>query len=223
MNRPERIALAIKHSKKMKKEIARECGVTPSAVTQWVTGDSKSMKPENLFALAEATGVSAEWLANGTGGMTKETSGFDANVEPDNGPVRFYEYPEISWVQAGIAAEAVEVWNVSSSEKHPSDAWAGPNGYWLRVKGPSMTSTAGISFSEGMVILVAPGFDVENGQFTVARLVDTNEVTFKQFIRDSGKAYLKPLNPAFGTIEMDHTWQLLGLVVDAKWPRASLI
>ena len=89
MNRPERIAAAIKHSKKLKKEIARECGVTPSAVTQWVTGDSKSMKPENLFALAEATGVSAEWLANGTGGMTKETSGFDANVEPVSGPVSY--------------------------------------------------------------------------------------------------------------------------------------
>jgi phage repressor protein C with HTH and peptisase S24 domain len=66
MNRPERIAAAIKHSKKLKKVIANECGVTGSAVTQWVTGDSKSMKPENLFALAAATGVSAEWLANGT-------------------------------------------------------------------------------------------------------------------------------------------------------------
>ncbi|MBM6442368.1 LexA family transcriptional regulator [Pseudomonas sp. MIL9] len=69
MNRPERIAAAIKHSKKLKKAIASECGVTGSAVTQWVTGDSKSMKPENLFALAAATGVSAEWLANGTGKM----------------------------------------------------------------------------------------------------------------------------------------------------------
>lgn len=72
MNRPERIAAAIKHSKKLKKVIAEECGVTGSAVTQWVTGDSKSMKPENLFALAAATGVSAEWLANGTGSMVDD-------------------------------------------------------------------------------------------------------------------------------------------------------
>ncbi len=223
MNRPDRIALAIKHSKKLKKEIARECGVTPSAVTQWITGDSKGMKPENLFALADATGVNAEWLANGTGGMTPEMSGFDANVEPAPGPVRFYEYPEISWVQAGTAMEAVELSNVDSCEKHPSDAWAGPNGFWLRVKGPSMTSQAGISFSEGMVILVAPGFDVESGQYTVAKMIDTNEATFKQLIRDSGKAYLKPLNPSFSTIEMDDTWQIVGLVVDAKWPRNVLI
>lgn len=222
MNRPDRIALAIKHSKKLKKEIARECGVTPSAVTQWITGDSKSMKPENLFALAEATGVSAEWLANGSGGMTKETSGFDANVEAASGPVRYYEYPEISWVQAGMPMEAVEISNVALCEKHPSDAWAGPNGFWLKVKGPSMTSSNGMSFSEGMVILVAPGFDVENGQYCVAKLIDSNEATFKQFIWDSGKAYLKPLNPAFPTVEVDNTWVVVGRVVDAKWPRSVL-
>lgn len=222
MNRPDRIALAIKHSKKMKKEIARECGVTPSAVTQWITGDSKGMKPENLFALAQATGVSAEWLANGSGGMTKETSGFDANVESTSGPVRYYEYPEISWVQAGMPMEACEISNVTSSEVHPSDAWAGSNGFWLKVRGPSMTSLNGMSFSEGMVILVAPGFDVDSGQYCVARLVESNEATFKQFIWDSGRAYLKPLNPAFPTVEVDNTWTVVGRVVDAKWPRSSL-
>ncbi|MCO7055129.1 LexA family protein [Pseudomonas juntendi] len=222
MNRPERIAKAIKHSKKLKKEIARECGVTPSAVTQWITGDSKSMRPENLFALAQATGVSAEWLANGTGEMIAATSGFDANVEPASGPFRYYEYPEISWVQAGMPVEAVEISNVASCEVHPSDAWAGPNGFWLKVKGPSMTSPSGMSFPEGMVILVAPGFDVESSQFVVAKMTDTNEATFKQFIWDSGRAFLKPLNPSFPTVEMDGEWVLVGRVVDAKWPRSAL-
>lgn len=222
MNRPERIAKAIKHSKKLKKEIARECGVTPSAVTQWITGDSKSMKPENLFALAQATGVSAEWLANGAGEMTGAAAGFDSNVEPVSGPFRYYEYPEISWVQAGLPVEAVEISNVASCEVHPSDAWAGPNGFWLKVKGPSMTSPNGMSFPEGMVILVAPGFDVESSQFVVAKMVDTNEATFKQFIWDSGRAFLKPLNPSFPTVEMDGEWVLVGRVVDAKWPRSVL-
>ncbi|MDH0640645.1 helix-turn-helix domain-containing protein [Pseudomonas sp. GD03860] len=84
MNRHERIALAIRHSKKLKKTIAAECGVTSSAVTQWVTGDSKSMRPENLFALAAATGVSAEWLANGTGDMLESTGkGADDSGSPN--------------------------------------------------------------------------------------------------------------------------------------------
>ncbi len=154
----------------------------------------------------------------GTGDET-----FDANVEAAPGPNRYYEYPEISWVQAGVAAEAMDLFNVGDFEAmHPSDAWAGPNGFWLKVKGPSMTSTNGMSFSEGMLILVAPGGDVENGQYVVAKLIDTNEATFKQFIWDSGRAYLKPLNPAFPTVEVDDTWSVVGRVVDAKWPRSVL-
>ena len=85
-----------------------------------------------------------------------------------------------------------------------------------------MTSTNGMSFSEGMIILVAPGSDVESGQYVVAKLIDTNEATFKQLVRDSGKAYLKPLNPAFPTVEVDNTWTVVGRVVDAKWPRSVL-
>jgi len=63
MERNERIARAIARSGKNKKTVALACGVKPSAVTQWVNGDTKGMKPENLFALAKATGFSAAWLA----------------------------------------------------------------------------------------------------------------------------------------------------------------
>lgn len=67
MERHQRIARAIDASGKMKKTIADECGVRPSAVTQWSDGSSKSLKPENLYALAKATGFSAKWLAIGEG------------------------------------------------------------------------------------------------------------------------------------------------------------
>ncbi|TWC18142.1 phage repressor protein C with HTH and peptisase S24 domain [Pseudomonas sp. SJZ085] len=66
MERHERIARAIALSGKKKGQIAAECSVAPSAVTQWISGDSKSLKPENLYALATATGFRAEWLAIGT-------------------------------------------------------------------------------------------------------------------------------------------------------------
>ena len=118
--------------------------------------------------------------------------------------------------------EAIELSNVTACEMHPSDAWAGPNGFWLKVRGPSMTSQGGVSFVEGMVILVAPGFDVDNGNYCVAKMTDTNEATFKQFIWDSGRAFLKALNPAFPTIEVDDEWTIVGRVVDAKWPRSVL-
>lgn len=201
-------------------ELARQSGVNQPTVHRIIAGESKSPKRENIEKIAKALRVSSKWLWDG--GPKPESASMDANVEPATGPTRYYEYPEISWVQAGMAAEAMNLLNADQCEKHPSDAWAGDNGYWLKVKGPSMTSSAGISFSEGMVILVAPDFDVENGNFAVARLIDSNEATFKQFIWDAGRAYLKPLNPAFPTIEVDNTWTVVGKVVDAKWPRSAL-
>lgn len=219
-NLADRLKIARLHAGLSQGELARKAGVKQPVISQLETG--KNAGSTYVVSIAEACGISAEWLVNGRGGMLPETSGFDANVEPALAPAKFYKYPEISWVQAGIAMEALVIGNVSSSDTHPSDAWAGPNGFWLKVRGPSMTATGGISFAEGMLILIAPGFDVESGQYVVAKIVDTNEATFKQFYRDAGKTYLRPLNPAFSTIEIDEAWQIIGRVVDAKWPRSVL-
>ena len=67
MFRQERIAKAIAASGKQKQQIATECGVSNASVSQWISGESKSMKPENLYALAEATGFNPKWLAIGEG------------------------------------------------------------------------------------------------------------------------------------------------------------
>ncbi|MEN2769800.1 S24 family peptidase [Escherichia coli] len=45
----------------------------------------------------------------------------------------------------------------------------------------------------------------------------TNEATFKKYISDMGKAFLKPLNPQYPIIEMDNDCEIVGVVVDARW------
>lgn len=212
-------------------KLAHALDMNQSSVSHYLNGVNP-LNAQAAASFAKILGVDvgdfstrlAKEIAEMAGGVKPlQSAGFDSNVESATGPSRYYEYPEISWVQAGVAAEAMDLFNVGDFEAmHPSDAWAGPNGFWLKVKGPSMTSTNGMSFSEGMLILVAPGGDVENGQYVVAKLIDTNEATFKQFIWDSGRAYLKPLNPSFPTVEVDDTWLVVGRVIDAKWPRSVL-
>lgn len=219
-NLADRLKIARAHAGLSQAGLAAKAGVKQPVISQLETG--KSAGSSFVVSIANACGISAEWLAEGRGGMLPETSGFDANVEAALAPAKFYEYPEISWVQAGIATESFVIGNVASCDNHPSDAWAGESGFWLKVRGPSMTAPAGISFSEGMLILVAPGFDIESGQYVVAKLVDTDEATFKQYIKDSGKAYLRALNPTFSTVEINDNWQILGRVVDAKWPKSIL-
>ncbi|WP_286953537.1 MULTISPECIES: S24 family peptidase [unclassified Pseudomonas] len=67
MERYERIAKAIAASGKRKSQIAAECGVSPAAVSQWLSGESRSMRPESIYSLAKATGYSPEWIAIGSG------------------------------------------------------------------------------------------------------------------------------------------------------------
>ncbi len=213
------IALAREQLGINQSELARRVNVTPQSVQAWES-DRNTPRNRKLKELSDALGVSASWLM----GETDEKgapSDVDSNVSAALHPSRYFEYPEISWVQAGVAAEAIDIVNLSSCPRHTSDAWAGEDGFWLKVVGNSMTSSAGESFPEGFLILVAPELEPRSGQYVVARMTDTNEATFKQFIRDAGRLYLRPLNSSFPTIPMDDTWEIVGTVVDGKMPRST--
>ncbi|WP_019360543.1 LexA family protein [Pseudomonas asplenii] len=143
-----------------------------------------------------------------------------SNVAPVPQPWRApRRYPLISWVAAGARAESPDYFLPSASEEYlASTENAGEHGYWLDVKGPSMTAPSNPSFPEGTRILVRPeGFDLVSGKYYIARHID-GEKTFKQYLYDAGSAYLVPLNPSFKPIEMDHNWEVIGRVIDAKIP-----
>jgi len=69
----ERLAGAVKASPLNAKQIANRIVVTPSAVYQMRSGKTKSAKLSNLFAISDALGVEARWLATGRGTMKQDT------------------------------------------------------------------------------------------------------------------------------------------------------
>lgn len=117
MERHERIARAIAVSGKRKNEIATECGVRPSAVTQWTDGTSKSLKPENLYALAKATGFSAQWIAIGEGPEKIESnaemvgmlSPWDGSTPLGDDEVAVPFFKEVEMAAGGGATQVIEV------------------------------------------------------------------------------------------------------------------
>ncbi len=177
-----------------------------------------------MLAIAEALSVRSEWLEYGWGQMLKGQTTADmgarishANVVEMQQPHReVKEYPLISWVAAGAWQESCDNFNPGDADEWlMSDHNAGPHGYWLEIKGPSMLPT----FTPGMRILVRPeGFDLVSGKYYVAKLLDTGETTFKQYLRDGGMGYLQPLNQAFPVIPIDEGVAMVGLVIDAKLP-----
>lgn len=126
------------------------------------------------------------------------------------------EYPLISWVIAGEWAE-------SCDNFHPGDAdmWiastenAGEHGFWLDVRGDSMTCNGNPSFPEGSRILVQPEADLVSGKYYVVKL-ESGESTFKQYVEDAGIKYLRPLNPGYRTIQIEGPFKVIGRVIDTK-------
>lgn len=214
MERHERIARAIAVSGKKKGEIAAACGVANSAVTQWITGESKSLRPENLYALAKATGFRAEWIAIGEGSERELPE--PSNVAPASQPELSFRYPVISWVAAGAWAEAVEPFPPGFSDRYEMSEYdsKGP-AFWLEVKGDSMTSSVGQSIAEGTLILVDTEADVQPGKLVIAKLADSNEATFKKLVEDGGRRFLKPLNPAYPIEMCAGDCRIIGVVVRA--------
>ncbi|CNH67783.1 putative prophage repressor protein [Yersinia aldovae] len=92
---------------------------------------------------------------------------------------------------------------------------------------PSVTLASGISFPEGMIILVDSEKEPMPGNFVIAKLTDDNEATFKKLIVDAGIKYLKPLNAAYRLIELNGNYTILSVIVDSRWlqidqPRTSI-
>lgn len=226
----DRIKQARKHADLTQRALATKVGVEQPVISQLETG--KNLQSAHLSKIAHVCGVSAIWLSDGIGSMTRSFDPNEAhgghleegsNVESVLQPTRSFSYPEISWVQAGSAREAVEMSNVALCPQHTSDVWAGEDAFWLKVVGNSMSSASGNSFPEGFLILVAPDIEPRPGQYVVARMIDTNEATFKQLIRDAGELYLKPLNPSYPTKAMDETWEIVGTVLDGKMPKSVFL
>lgn len=224
----DRLKSARKDAKLSQGELAQAAGITQTSVSDLERG--KSASSTHVVELAKACAVDPMWLATGKGLRAivphSERSipnielapsvGHHENVATLNRDIsrQARKYPLISWVAAGA-------WQESCDNFHPGDAdeWiespenAGVSGYWLEVKGSSMLP----SFPEGSRILVRPeGFDLVSGRLYIARLRDSGETTFKQYLRDSGNGYLQPLNTAFPVMPITENVEIIGEVIDGK-------
>lgn len=68
----QRLTEALASSDRFTQEgLAKSCAVTPAAVSQWVSGQTKNLRLENLFSAADYLGVEPRWLATGEGPMRR--------------------------------------------------------------------------------------------------------------------------------------------------------
>lgn len=203
-------------------QLAKTSGVMQSDVSKIERGDT--LKPTGLLALARALECSADWLDTGDGQwlakaplFAGENAPADYNVThiPGRGAV-----PMISWVQAGS-------WNDVSDPFQPgvADEWYtcpvkhGPRTYCLKVRGDSMHNPEERpSYEDGDIIFVDPDLAVRHKDRAIVRLEADQQVTFKQYMEEGERRYLKALNPDWKPryIEIDSQATFCGKVI-GKW------
>jgi len=61
-------------------QLADAAHITRQSVNGWLSGDTKSIKPEHLFPVAEALGVSPKWLGTGIGSMIQQNNEYSESI-----------------------------------------------------------------------------------------------------------------------------------------------
>lgn len=193
--------------------LAKRLGVTPKAVSKWLNSESMPRQGK-MKELAKALNVSPSWLQYG------EADDGSKNVRKlDIQPSYKGDFPILGKVSAGRFKDAVQTFDLEYEE---STVKCSDDSFWLVVDGHSMTAPqgSGISFLEGMLILVDPERDYSNGNFVVAYCENKHMATFKKISIEPEGVFLVPLNPdpTYRRINMaDEYCEVAGVVVDARW------
>lgn len=79
--------------------------------------------------------------------------------------------------------------------------------YALRVIGDSMEP----EFIDGHILIVDPAMPPQHGAYVIVDY--RGETTFRQFIVENGRKYLKALNNAYPSVELVEKYSVRGVVV----------
>lgn len=189
--------------------VRRMFGVTQQAVGKWLAGEAMPKK-ERIIEIALGLGVRAEWLLSGRGSMYQ-----DSPIAPTG---QLGRVPSIGWVQAGGWCQGDNGFDGLDAED-----WLhcpvnhGSRTFCLYVRGISMEP----DFYEGDIIFVDPDVQAENKKFVIAYLEETREMTFKQYIVEGDRRYLKALNPAWPQpiVPLSDQAIICGVVIFSGKPR----
>lgn len=225
-------------------QLAVAAGVSTGTIGNIESGARQSKG--SLPQIAEALGINHKWLADGVGSMENNTitapmgfvtaSGGPSQITTPRGEEqsnvselpRRAKVPLISLIQAGELTDVEDLFHpgmathwVEPRYTTPSDA-----SYALMVEGDSMESPlpGTLTFPEGTIVIVDPNGAAGPNSYVIAKDVLTQKATFKKLTTDGVRWFLKPLNPAYATVEIDDpAMRVIGKVVEHQPPGGKLV
>lgn len=114
----ERLSVAMRDASVTAADLARACKIRPPSVSDWISGETKSISGKNLLAASRCLGVTPEWLSTGQG--PRDAS--EAAVTDTSQPVRLD--PEIIQGVARAMQDTATELNVSLGIKETVELFA---------------------------------------------------------------------------------------------------
>lgn len=199
--------------------LARVCGISYAAVSQWFSGRTGSIRHENLLSIARAYGTTVDWLISGEGEMTAVSDAQDKALDTDQTEVRLtpiplISVPLISWDAAWLRSKSDTFVSESMENMMPSPDNVGPRGFALVVEGEAMRNTNPNedSYPHNTIIFVDPDLAPTIGAPVLVLQRGKKNPIFRILTRDGGQDMLKPLNSQFDLINLEEGDEIFGVI-----------
>lgn len=198
------------------KEVADYVGVKQPTVSQWCS-DLMVPKGESLKKLEEFLKTNSDWLLYGKGNPdARYVLVQPGSAEFESITLSTKRIPVLSWVQAGAWSDTgCDDPSMTCTEFMETSSSVSEHAFALVVRGDSMTNPNNPrSIQDGAKVVVEPIFDPEqiNRKIVVAMLDGSSEATIKEFIQDGPVKFLKPLNPAYPSMQINGNCRIVGVV-----------
>lgn len=198
-----RIKAARKAKKMTQKDLSDSAEVSATSIVYWER-DEIEPKSKNLASLARALDCAPDFLMYGA------TFGEEVSIAQFHSRVPLIKWASVQKSKGGPMSKEVDVldWLYCPVQ-------CGKNTFALKVDSDSMVSPdpRAKSYPTGTIIFVDPDAEISNGSRVVARKSTSTEATFKEYIKDGGDNYLKPINPQYPTVQMDSDTVIIGVVI----------
>ena len=192
--------------------LAEKMGVAQGSIARYL-GKVREPSIETIASMMRCVGLTYMTLKSDGTIESDEYRSLEKNTKLP------YEHPILGLVSS-YHLQSPE--KINSKDLLATTEMCSDSSYWLIVDGHSMTAHqgSGISFPEGMLILIDPNREYTNGNFVVAYCNEKQQTTFKKISIEPEGTFLVPLNPdpIYKRINIsDEFCQIVGVAVDARW------
>lgn len=216
----ERLEQAMIRANVKAKDLVRALKCSPAKITTYTKG-TRHPPEDVMLQLAMFLKVDPSWLAFGespqlTKTRSEETNRFVKMVaipvlkieEAENWKTLLEKYAMMNNQGAGLNDQVV-FRSIYVYEAEEARGWA------FEVEGDAMVSTipGSPSFIAGTVVVVSPYKYPKSGDFVIARPPLYKSAILRQYVNEGGAYFLKALNTAYPTIQIDNLGCVLATVI----------